>query len=308
MKILIAFLVTLLVSVGYAMSVKNYKSPKLALKKTNESQLEFIELKQFPIKSHKDKFDLSGLVEGPDGSIYVISDKEKNPFIYLVNWKKGIFTEYLSFGIKDKLDIEAIDICEDSFYLSNEKNDKFYIVKKGEETKRIDIDFSELSMKGGLFSGNDGFEGMAVDCENQILYATKEMLPRFIVNIDLKQNKVLKKWTLPSLSDNDFDFTEAKYQNGFLYVLKRSAFSLVKVDLKTEKIVASYSYSNIEKGPGYLFGPSAHAIGEAFTLTKDEIWIGFDNNGLKATEDAQEELGLKGRDPLIVRFKRPENF
>lgn len=306
MKIVAVVLVLLCATFGYTMSVKSLKKRMPASIDNGHPQLEFLEHKQFPIKDPKIKFDLSGLAQHSDGTIYTISDKEKTPYIYQVDWKKGKLPEHLPFGIKDKLDIEAIDICGDKFYVSNEKNDKFYIVEKGKETQKLDIDISEYKTKASLFGGNDGFEGMTVDCENQIMYAVKEMLPRYILTIDLKTNKVLKKWTIPT--DDTFDFSDAKYQNGYLYILERSASLVTKVDIKSEKVIAKYSYTNVEKEPGYLFGPAAHRIGEALLLTQDEIWIGFDNNGLKASKLSQKELGLKGRAPLIVRFKRPDQF
>ena len=293
------FLLTLIASLVFAQANKN------ELETTPYAQLEFLELKQFPIKNRKIKFDLSGLTQ-TNGNIYVISDKKKTPFIYKVDWHQALLTEEIPFGISDKLDIEAIDSCDDSFYLSNEKNDKFYVVKKGQKTKRLSIDVSDYKKKNTLFNNNMGFEGIAVDCENQIMYATKEMMPRFILTIDLKSEKVLKRW---NIADTDtFDFTDAKFENGYLYVLERSAMLVTKIDTKTEKVIGKYSYKNIEQGPGYLFGPALHAQGEAFLLTQDEIWIGFDNNGLKATQKSQKDLGLKGRDPLIVKFKRPANF
>jgi len=161
-------------------------------------------------------------------------------------------------------------------------------------------------MKGCLFSGNDGFEGMAIDCQNQMMYATKEMLPRFIITVDLKTNKILKKWNIPRT--DSLDYTDAKFENGYLYVLERTGMLVAKVDPKTEKVIKKFSYKNMEKRPGYLFGPASHNIGEALELTSDEIWIGFDSNGLKTTAESQKDLGLSGRDPLIMRFKRPANF
>ena len=307
MKFSIVIAFTVLVSVAYGMSVKQYKSRAVATKSEGKYEfLEFLELKQFPAKDHKDKYDLSGLVADSKGTVYAISDKEKNNFVYSVDWKKAKLNPTISFGITDKIDIEAIDVCGEDFYLSNEKNNKFYIVRSGQPTKRIDIDFSQVGIKSQLFSGNQGFEGMAVDCENQILYAAKQHSPRFIVNIDLKTNKILKKWTIPET--DAFDFADAKFEKGFLYVIERMGLVVTKIDIKTEKVVAKYSYQNMEKSAGYLYGPAVYTFAEALLLTKDEIWIGFDNNGLKTTQQSQEELGLSGRDPLIMRFKRPDNF
>lgn len=306
MKRLIIILSLLLAADLYAMSVKNFKSRKVASAPNNYPQLEFLELKQFPPSIKKKKFDLSGLVQGSDGIVYTISDKDSYPFIYTIDWKKKSLNEYTSLGISDKLDIEAIDICDGTFYVTNEKTDKFYAIKKGEPTKTLNVDLSGQTTGSSIFQGNSGFEGLAIDCPKQIMYATKEMLPRYILTIDMKTGKVLKNWNIPET--DSFDFNDAKFENGYLYLLERTGMVVAKVDPKTEKVIQKYSYQNMEKEPGYLFGPANHNIGEALMLTKDEIWVGFDNNGLKASEKSQKELGLKGRDPLIMRFKRPEGF
>ena len=49
-------------------------------------------------------------------------------------------------------------------------------------------------------------------------------------------------------------------------------------------------------------------MAEALLLTKDEIWIGLDNNGDEVTEHAKKTYQLQGREPVILKFKRPEGF
>jgi hypothetical protein len=49
-------------------------------------------------------------------------------------------------------------------------------------------------------------------------------------------------------------------------------------------------------------------MAEAFILTPDEIWIGFDNNGDPVSEYGKS-LGLKeGNETAIIIFKRPRGF
>jgi uncharacterized protein YjiK len=270
-------------------------------------QLEFIELKQFTHGEGHKKFDLSGLVMDAQGNVYTISDREKHSYIYKLNWDKGQLKKELPFGIKENLDIEAIDICDDSFYVTNEKTDSVFIIKKGESPKKIKIDTKSVGIKKYFFSGNKGFEGLAIDCKNQIMYLTKEREPRTILTVDIKENKILKKWDIP-MPEGSFDYSDAKFENGFLYVLERTPMLVTKIDLKTDQVVKKYSYQKMEKKPGYLYGPAMHTFGEALLLTPDEIWIGFDNNGLKATNNSHKELGLTGRAPLVMRFKRPKDF
>jgi uncharacterized protein YjiK len=307
-KIIFASLITVLtVSIGYSMSMKNLKSASRTVAQKNSYPfLEFKELKQFPEGHRKGKFDLSGLALNSDGTVYTISDKEKDDSIFKVDWTTGFISAALPLKIKTTLDIEAIDVCGDDYYVSNENDDKFYVVKQNKPTREIVIDFSAANLSSRLFGGNKGYEGLAVDCENSRMYLAKEREPRFILTVDLKTKKVIKRWDIPQ--DDAFDFSDAKFENGFLYVLERSGMLVTKINLATEQVVAKYSYKNIEKGFGYLFGPAIYSFGEALMLTPSEIWIGFDNNGLRATQQAEKDLGVTGRDPLIMRFKRPAGF
>lgn len=307
MRILIIAVLLFAIHSAFAASMKNLKTATRTVKENSYPFLEFNELTQFPGSRHRDKFDLSSLVKDTADTVYTISDKEKNNFIYKVDWKNAELKPEIPFGVTDTLDIEAIDICGEEFYLSNEKNDKFYIVKNGEKTREFVLDYSAVGgLSKGFLSGNKGFEGMAIDCENQIMYLAKEREPRFLLNVDLKTRRVLKQWNIPET--DAFDFSEAKYENGFLYLLERTGMLVTKVDPKTEKVIAKFSYQNMEKSPGYLYGPAIYTFAEALMLTPTEIWIGFDNNGLKVTKEAKKDLGIKNRDPLIMRFKRPANF
>lgn len=301
--ILLLFLITPSISKG--MSVKNYKSAPLKQLSNKYPELDFIELKQ-PTGDHKAKFDLSGLAIDNNNVIYTISDKQKNHFIYNLDWKTSKLIPFLDFGIKTRLDVEAIDVCEDEFYISNEKDNKFYIIKKDSPLRIISPDYSSIGEKRNFFNSNRGFEGLAVDCKNQILYAAKERQPRYILTINIKTQKILKKWDIPEI--DAFDYSDAKFENDHLYLLERTGMLVTKINIKTEKVIAKFSYKNIEKHYGYLYGPAIYPFAEALLLTEDEIWIGFDNNGLRVTNQASKDLGIKGRDPIVMRFKRPANF
>ena len=135
---------------------------------------------------------------------------------------------------------------------------------------------------------------------------TKEREERHILTYDLKTKEITDKWNIPET--DSWDFSDAKFEDGFLYVLERGNHLVTKINISTKEVVTKYSYQNFEKGSGYLFGPALFAQGEALLLTQDEVWIGFDGNGRKATSAAQKEFNLKGNGPLVVRFKRPKGF
>src|SRR5690606_1681042 len=98
---------------------------------TNYSQLEVVAYKQFKVGAKK--FELSGMARSKD-NFFVINDKS-DPNIYKVSWELGEFTPYKKIETKDNLDIEAVAVCGDTFYLSNEKNNAVYkLDDKGKTT------------------------------------------------------------------------------------------------------------------------------------------------------------------------------
>ena len=96
----------------------------------------------------------------------------------------------------------------------------------------------------------------------------------------MKYGIIVNQFTIPE--DESNDFSDMKYENGFLYMLERNGSCVSE--------------------------PSKYGMAEALLLTKDEIWIGIDNNGLEASKGAEDRFGIKGNQPSILRFKRPTGF
>lgn len=292
-----------LIILNFTPSAVSAKNNREALPPNNTfERLEILSFKQFqhPTKN----FDLSGIAKY-QGRIIAINDKN-DPEIYELSWDFGLIKPFKKLTTKDRLDLEAIDTCDDDIYISNEKNNAVYKLSPSGKHENVAPDYKKYNLKSGIFDVNKFYEGIALDCKNEIIYLTKEREPRHILTYDLKNKKILKKWNIPE--DFAWDFSDAKFENGFLYVLERSGYLVTKINPVTGKVIKRYSYQNFEKGPGYLFGPAFHAQAEALLLTEDEIWVGFDNNGRRATHHAEKEFKLKGSDPLIVRLKRPEGF
>jgi len=289
---------------------QNDTSTKMQLTKLPE--LELISnngVKQFNFESST-RFDLSGICIYND-SIYVIADKAWNKFIYKIDTLKNTvkIIDELEICLYEKIDIEGIDADSLGFYIINERSSEVYYKNKNScLIKTLEIDWSKLKIKTKEWS-NKGLEGLAIDQENNILYLIKERSPRRIIAFDLNTGYLSEPFD--ALFDKEInDFTDAKFENGKLYLLERNNSSILRIDVTTKETY-SVSVKNI-LNPNhkrlYKTDNPEYGTAESLLLTKNEIWIGIDNNGEKTSAYGQE-LGLdKSNNPVILIFKRPNNF
>lgn len=251
------------------------------------------------------RFDLSGNVQVGD-RYYINADGKDDGFIYeikLISQKWHIVGKN-ALNIDGDLDLEAIDYCDSKFYLANESDGKIYTYQLSGQSQELCIDFG--NEQPGEW-GNAGWEGLAIDCPGKVLYLVKERQPRMIFKVNLATNRVEDTFTIPETESNDF--ADAKYENGFLYLLERNGNYVTKVNAKTHEVIRKVSYrQTCSHENGKLYAPSKYGMAESLLLTEDEIWIGLDNNGIPASNYAIEKYGLKGDAPVILSFKRPPGF
>ncbi|MBU2885878.1 SdiA-regulated domain-containing protein [Gilvimarinus agarilyticus] len=257
------------------------------------------------------QFDLSGIV-ATGGNYYVIGDKHWNKSLYQVTFADSLFSisKTPAFSIPSNPDLEAIDYYEGLFYLASEKDGKVYtldrqVLTHSTNAKEMLIDFESAGLTPSKW-GNAGWEGLALDSENQTLYLCKERQPRWIVAINLNSGAI-NQFNIPETESNDF--SDAKFENGFLYVLERNGNYITKIDPVSQQVTDKVSYHHIASHPdGKLYGPEKYGMAEALLLTEDEIWIGLDNNGKSVTEHAKNTHKLSGKTPVILKFRRPKGF
>ncbi|MEO9964637.1 MAG: SdiA-regulated domain-containing protein [Reichenbachiella sp.] len=253
-------------------------------------------------------FDFSGIVQ-KDDSIYVVADKPWNTFIYsiefddqgwYVNHKRQIISQ-------QRFDLEAIDFCEGKFFLANEYTGSVYMLNPGEiNLQELDINFEEHNLNPGSWK-NAGWEGLAIDSQNEIMYLTKERQPRIIIAVDMKSWKIQDQFNIPQTESNDF--ADAKFENGYLYLLERNGNYITKINPTTKEVITKYHYRHIASHPdGKLYEPEKYGMAEALLLTEQEIWVGLDNNGLEVSNHARKVYQLKSKEPVLLKFERPENF
>jgi hypothetical protein len=273
---------------------------------------ELIGIYQFKNENSK-RFDLSGIVEHGE-KIFVVADKSWNTFLYQINFSGNQFfiteTIPLNFDARgissSRLDLEGVDFCSDTYFLINEAtNDVFRVY--GNEVFLFDIQYEPFGENPSEWLKNAGYEGIALDCSQGIVFLAKERQPRFIYKISMQSGTILDKFNIPESESNDF--SDLKFENGFLFLLERNGNYVSKVDPETHEVIGKVSYRHIcSDVGGKLFEPSKYGMAEALLIRTDEIWVGLDNNGLKVSDLAREKYGITGNDPVIIRFKRPNGF
>ena len=262
--------------------------------------------------SDNERFDLSGITVYKD-KIYVVADKKWNNMLYKLD------TTFNSFTIKpditicpdDKIDFEGVDVCAEQIYLIDEWYDNAHKLNPDScNLQKIDIKWANLGIDRSGW-GNRGFEGMAVDCPGNILYLAKEREPRRIFKVDIKTGNVSEPFiNVLGPHRAGYDISDMKFENGYLYILERGIGRISRINTNTKETI-SYSFQDIvfKKGQRIFSNRNPeYGMAEALLLTKDQIWVGVDNNGDPVSEYGKS-LGLKANsNTIILIFDRPEGF
>lgn len=276
----------------------------LRAQETKPKELEVISI--HALANYPDRFDFSGIVKTESGYL-AIADKVWNQYAYHIEIDSNYWylTDSVQLGLDNHSDLEGIDFCDEAgLYFIDEKFNRAYLF---DGSGNSEIVFNKGILRDGLKWGtNSGLEGVAVDCERNVLYLAKERDPGFIVTYDLENHSVLDIFNLP---DSNGDVSDLKFENGFLYLLERSENYVTKINVLTKQIVEKVSYKDVCSHPdGKLYSHTKYGLAEALLLTEDEIWIGLDNNGLPFSSHARQAYQLTGNQPVLIKFKRPENF
>ncbi len=270
-------------------------------------ELELINIAQLEV-NHSNRFDLSGMVIVNE-KVYAVADKGWNNYIYQIthNGKHWEISNTIRLGISEVIDLEGIDFCDNHFFIINEFGNKLYSIDGKGELKTKYIHYNGKGINIHDWGRNAGLEAVAVDCARGIVYVAKERQPRYILEIDIETGIIQSQF---NISEQDaYDYADVKCENGFLYILERGGNLVSKIDLSTKEVVEKVSYNATAfESDNRLYEPSKFGMAEALVLTDTEIWIGIDNNGLNASDNAKKKFGLRGNQPAIMKFKRPEGF
>lgn len=295
------------------------------------------DLKFDKILFNRDNLEISSLIL-IENKLLFVADKLSNRAIYQIKFESErfyysnyidltklqnhnkYFTQALLFKhagriVKSPFDLEGLSHCGETFYLVNEQV-RHVLKVSNNKLEQLPIDFFPIYEKNKFplekISTNAGFEGVAVDCKNEILYIAQERSPRAIIQVNLKTMKVEDMFMISNIEKKtgSSDFSDLHLEGNYLYLLERNEYKISKLDLKTKKIISTVNFGNT----GKMHLKEIYATGEPFglaeglTMNKDTIYIGVDNNNSKLTPKAEEVFKLKGNFSSIILYKRPEGF
>jgi hypothetical protein len=260
-------------------------------------------LKLKEIKFLDNNLEISGLTKNNKNEMVIISDNNEDQYVYKVVPKdKKTFTTKVEYNfsdlngfylyyyssligyhanrwIKSPWDLEGIYSCGNTHYVVNEQVRhvlKINLDKMKLEHLKLDLTqaFKDIGTPLEKISNNAGFEGLALDCNQNILYIAQERDPRAIIIYDLKNNSYqgIIQTKPNSKTQISPDYSDLYYQNGYLYALERNEWNILKIDLKTKKVVENFtfdenSFLNLRKV--YKTG-KPYGLAEALYIEKDQ--------------------------------------
>lgn len=285
--------------------------------------------------------EISGMITDSQNNLLFISDNKEDEFIYklslndkktyltepfikindLKNFQEYYYSTLLSYKgerwIKSPWDLEGIARCGNTIFLANEQVREIIKLDLKEKTlKVLDINtkvaFIELGVPLENIPTNAGFEGVSVDCENNILYIAQERNPRAIFSYNLKNNQYLGLIKTESLKNTQIspDYSDLFYLNGFLYILERNEWNILKLDPKTKEIVKTYSFENnpVLNLRKLYKTDEPYGLAESLLITDDEIIIGIDNNKKPLSKRAEILFNFRGNSSSVIHFERPKDL
>lgn len=300
-----------------------------------------VSLKLKEIKFLDNNLEISGLTKDKNNNLLIVSDNTEDQFIYQLIEKdsKSYSTKpYVSFSklsgfylyyysalighhagrwIKSPWDLEGIYRCNDDYYLVNEQVRhvlKINILKNEFEVIKLDLNqaFKDIGTLLDKISNNAGFEGLALNCKEQVLYIAQERDPRAIIIYDLKDKSYqgIIQTELETKTQISPDYSDLYYSNNFLYVLERNEWNILKIDLKTKEIIERFSFDensilNLRK---VYKTNKPYGLAEALYIEDNQIVLGIDNNNSPLTKRAEILFNFKGNYSSILFFERPKNF
>jgi hypothetical protein len=245
---------------------------------------------------NRQAFDASGLLIKAGGEILTINDRV--PSLYRIKFLPNTNSADLialpdcfappqldrfkgeKFG---RYDCEGIaQDAEGRLYLCEEADR--WILRCDPKTKlveRLAIDWSPAKQYFSPLDRNASFEGIAVG-EDRLYVANERQLGR-IIAVDLKTLRVVDDFAVRAWGSNaqDVHYSDLSWFEGALYVLLRESRCVLQVDPKSHRVLAEYSFREMERAPDVLYRllyPTGNM--EGLAVDREHIWLLTDNNGL----------------------------
>jgi len=251
--------------------------------------------------------------------VYGLGDKPADQCLYALSEHDNLWRidGRVELAIRGRADLEGVFSHQREFYVVNESGQDVYRYRlQGTKAEKLSLDVAFPWSSATALWRNAGLEGVAIDARQGILYLAKERDPSriFVFRLDASGDaSYQKEFSVEPASDAHphQSVSDLYFENGFLYVLERRAYSIAKVDPRHERVVARAGYSYLRDASGDLFvDDNGYGLAEALLLRDREILLGLDNNGKPVNERNRlsRQYSLQGDEPAIVRISRPEGF
>ena len=262
----------------------------------------------------RNNFHLSGMTIDMAGNCYIVSDEHE--YIYqlvLEGNDRGRVNKIKE--LEAQKEMEAIVSIDTTFLVGVEENANQVVSFRPTDT---------LVTTGQLSSGswdNEGIEGLALDTDKKVLYIAKEMYPSVLYRYQIGSSGDPKKIEIQGINETE-DVSDLYFEGGYLYALMRKAREIRKIDLTQKKVVSIFRYFDFvakdrgKKIKSLYYQKSSeqkkgYGLAESLAITKDWIYVGFDNNGQSLLRWAKRKYKdfdseTVGSKPIIMKFRRPK--
>jgi len=305
------------------------------------STLYALPLKLRSIKFLDSNLEISGITKSENGDIIIVSDNNEDQYLYKVSSKDSRSLTTISFAklsefhgffqyyyksllgyaggrwLKSAWDLEGLYRCGSDYYVVNEQvREVLKLDLTSQKLSKIELDltqaFRDIGTPLSNISNNAGFEGLAINCETFDLYIAQERDPRAIIIFNLKtlEYKGIIQTSSKEKSTISLDYSDLYLYKGFLYVLERNEWRILKIDITSKKVIDTFSFDensimNLRK---FYKTDKPYGLAEALYIDDKDIIIGIDNNNSPISKRAEILMNFSGNYSSILYFDRPDNF
>lgn len=262
-----------------------------------------------------ERFDASGLTLLPNGQLLTVNDRRAG--IWRIEFLKGTnaadlirlpdcFTDeqLAPYAAEKRGRWDCEGICRDEqgrLYVCEEANR--WIMRwdpKSKRVERLPIDWSPVK---SYFSDdpNASFEGVAISSGK--LYVANERQRGQIIVVDLATLQVERSFqvSVSTSRARDTHYSDLCWRDGALWVLLREASAVLKVDPAKEKVLAEYSFGQMERQKEVVYNSRyPTSTMEGLAVDDEFIWLVTDNNG------EGRWIAPEDKRPTLFKCKRPD--
>lgn len=250
-----------------------------------------------------ERFDASGLLLQTNGSLLTLNDKRAGLYridlpasgtvASLVRIPGAFEPEALDAAVGRKArnyDLEGLAEDDQGRWYTCEESTRlvFRYDPRTKQTEALQFDWSPVKR---WFSrdGNASWEGIAV--QGQTLYLANERETGRIVVASLANRTVTGSFSVapPDRPARDVHYSDLCWFGDHLWVLCRESHCVLQVNAQSERVVAAFDYSHIERDPqhGYL-NPLPYGFVEGLAVASEVLWLVVDNNGIGRISNSQD--------------------